>query len=89
MQTLIILPFYNYSIINSFSTFLSVYFIYIVLIFSVEAKYDKCMMYSTTSYHQENHQPVGSHRQTLSRNVVSSTPRHERVRTHNFSDDRH
>jgi hypothetical protein len=58
MQMLIILPFYNYSIgehgssyiviINSFSTFLSVYFIYIVLIFSVEAKYDKCMMYSTT-----------------------------------------
>ena len=25
----------------------------------------------------ENHQPVASHRQTLSHNVVSSTPRHE------------
>jgi hypothetical protein len=26
----------------------------------------------------ENHQPVASHRQTLSHNVVSRTPRHER-----------
>ena len=26
----------------------------------------------------ENHQSVASHRQTLSHNVVSSTPRHER-----------
>jgi hypothetical protein len=25
----------------------------------------------------ENHQPVASHRQTWSHNVVSSTPRHE------------
>ena len=25
----------------------------------------------------KNHQPVASHRQTLSHNVVSSTPRHE------------
>ena len=27
----------------------------------------------------ENHQPIGSHGQTLSHNVVSSTPRHERL----------
>ena len=26
----------------------------------------------------ENHRPVASHRQTLSHNVASSTPRHER-----------
>jgi hypothetical protein len=26
----------------------------------------------------ENHRPVASHRQTLSHNVVSSTPHHER-----------
>jgi len=26
----------------------------------------------------ENHRPVASHRQTLSHNVVSSTPQHER-----------
>ena len=27
----------------------------------------------------ENHRPVAIHRQTLSNNVVSSTPRHERA----------
>ena len=27
----------------------------------------------------ENHRPVASHRQTLSHNIVSITPRHERV----------
>ena len=37
----------------------------------------------------ENHQPAASHRQTLSRNVVSSTPRLSRVRTHNVSGDKH
>ena len=37
----------------------------------------------------ENHRPVASHLQTLSHNIVSSTPRHERVRTHNVSCDRH
>ena len=26
----------------------------------------------------ENHRPAASHRQTLSHNIVSSTPRHER-----------
>jgi hypothetical protein len=26
----------------------------------------------------ENHRPVASHRQTLSHNIISSTPRHER-----------
>ena len=37
----------------------------------------------------ENHRPVASHRQTLSHNVVSSTPRLSGVRIHNFSGDRH
>ena len=37
----------------------------------------------------ENHQPAGSHRQTLSQNVVSSTPRLNGVRTRNVSGDRH
>jgi len=36
-----------------------------------------------------NHRPVASHLQTLSHNVVSSTPRHERVRTHNFIGGKH
>jgi len=35
----------------------------------------------------ENHQPVASHWHTFSYNVVSSTHRHERVRTHNISGD--
>ena len=37
----------------------------------------------------ENHRPAASHWQTLSHNVVSSTPRHECGRTHNLSGDRH
>jgi hypothetical protein len=37
----------------------------------------------------ENPKPVASHGKTLLHNAVSSTPLHERVRTHNFSGDRH
>jgi hypothetical protein len=37
----------------------------------------------------KNHCPVASHLQTLSHNVVLSTPHHEWVRTPNFSGDRH
>jgi len=37
----------------------------------------------------ENHRPVASHWQTLSHNVVSSTPHMSRIRTHNASADRH
>jgi hypothetical protein len=36
----------------------------------------------------ENHRPVASHWQTLSHNVVSSTPRLSRIRTHYVSGDR-
>ena len=35
-------------------------------------------MVEETGVPGENHQPVASHLQTLSYNVVSSTPRHER-----------
>ena len=35
----------------------------------------------------ENHRPDTSHWQTLSHNVVSSTPRLSGIRTHNFSGD--
>ena len=38
---------------------------------------------------EKTHRPVASHWQIVSHNVVSSTPRHEGVRTHNFSGDRH
>ena len=37
----------------------------------------------------ENHRPAASHLQTLSHNVVSSTPRYERIQTHNFSGERY
>ena len=36
-----------------------------------------------------NHWPAASHWQTLSHNVISSTPLHEQIWTHNFSGDRH
>ena len=41
------------------------------------------------STRKKNNQPVASHRQTLSHYVVSSTPRHERVWSHNFIGDRY
>ena len=37
----------------------------------------------------ENHRSVASHRQTLSHNVILSTPRLREIRTHIFSADRH
>jgi hypothetical protein len=37
----------------------------------------------------ENHQPVASHGQTLSHNVVSSTPRLSGIRTPNVHGDRY
>ena len=47
------------------------------------------LLVKETGVPEINHRPVASHWQALSHNVVSSTPRHERVRTHNFSGDRH
>ena len=37
----------------------------------------------------ENHRSASSHRQTLSHNVVLSTPHLSGIRTHNVSGDRH
>jgi hypothetical protein len=37
----------------------------------------------------EIHQPAASHRQRLSHNVLSSTPRMSGIQNHNFNDDRH
>ena len=37
----------------------------------------------------ENHRPDASHKQTLSHNVVSSTPRLSRIQTQNVSGDGH
>jgi len=36
------------------------------------------LLVEETGVPQENHRPVASYSQTLSHNVVSSTPRHER-----------
>jgi hypothetical protein len=37
----------------------------------------------------ENHRHASSHSQTLSQNVVSSTPRLSGIQTHNFNGDWH
>ena len=46
------------------------------------------LMVDETGVSGENHRPVASHWQTLSPNVVSSTPRLSGIRTHNFRGDR-
>jgi hypothetical protein len=47
------------------------------------------LMLEETGVPGENHWPIASHWQILSHNVVLSTPRLCRIRTHNFSGDRH
>jgi len=42
-----------------------------------------------TGVPRENHRPVASHGQTLSHNVVLSTPRLSGIRTYNVSGDRY
>ena len=46
------------------------------------------LLVEETGVPEENHQPAASHWQTLSHNVVSSTPRQSGIRTHNISGDR-
>ena len=45
------------------------------------------LLLEETGIPEEKHQPATSHWQTLSHNVVSSTPRLSGIRTHNVSDD--
>jgi len=47
------------------------------------------LLMDETEVPRENHQPVASHWQTLSYNVVSSTPCLSRILTHNVNGDRH
>ena len=47
------------------------------------------LLVEETGVPRENHQTAASHPQTLSYNVVSSTPRPSRVQTHNINGDRH
>ena len=47
------------------------------------------LLVKQTGVRWENHRPVASHWQTLSHNVVLSTPRLSGIWTHNISGDRH
>ena len=47
------------------------------------------LLVEETKVHGENYRPAESHWQTLSHNVISSTPRLSGIRTHNVSDARH
>ena len=47
------------------------------------------LLVAETEVPGENHRPATSHGQTLSHNVVSSTPRLSGIQIHNFSGDRH
>jgi len=47
------------------------------------------LLLEETGVYEEYHWPATSHWQTLSHEVVSSTTRHERIQTHNFSGYRH
>jgi hypothetical protein len=46
------------------------------------------LLVEETGVHRENHRPVGSHWQTVSHKIVSSTPHQGRNRIHNVSDDK-
>ena len=47
------------------------------------------LLVEETGVPRENYRPATSHRRTLSHNVVLSTPRLSRIRTHNINGDRH
>ena len=59
------------------------------MVFHATFKHISVFLVEETEVPGENHRSVASHWQTLLHNVVSSTPRDERVRTHKFSGDRH
>jgi hypothetical protein len=47
------------------------------------------LLVENTGVLRENQRPAASHKQTLSHNVVSSTPLLSRIQTHNVSGDMH
>jgi hypothetical protein len=47
------------------------------------------LLVEETGVPRENHRPVAGNSQTLSHNIVLSTPRLSGIRTHNISGDRH
>jgi hypothetical protein len=60
-----------------------------VMTFNANFNNISVLLVQETGVSGENHRPVASHWQTLSHNVVSSTPRLSGIRTHNVSGDRH
>jgi hypothetical protein len=46
------------------------------------------LLVEETGVPRENHSPIASHWETLSHNVVSSTPHFSGIRTHNVGGDR-
>ena len=51
----------------------------LLTIFQFNSKWQSVLLVEETRVPRKNLHPVTSHRQTLSHNVVSSTPRHERI----------
>ena len=47
------------------------------MVFNATFNYSSALLVVDTRVHRENHQPAASYLQTLSNNVLSSTPRHE------------
>jgi hypothetical protein len=64
----------------------SLYIIAILIIISV-ISWRLVLLVDETGVSGENHRPAASHWQTLSHNVVSSTPRLSGIWTHNVIDD--
>ena len=60
-----------------------------LMVFNASFNNISVLLMEETGVLGENHRPVESHGQTLSHNVVSSTPPMNGVRTHNFNGERH
>ena len=57
--------------------------------FSNISQWQSALLVEETGVPWENHSSAASHWQTLSQNVVSSTPHLIGIRTHNLSGDKH
>jgi hypothetical protein len=58
-------------------------------IFQLYRTWQSVLLVEDTGVHRENHRPAESHAQTLSHNVISSTPRVSWIRTDNVIGERH
>jgi hypothetical protein len=70
-------------------------FLYRVMVFNATLNnilvilWRSVLLVEETGVPRENHRPVAGNSQTLSHNIVLSTPRLSGIRTHNISGDRH